>query len=132
MSLPSHLVEHNDVGFKECFLIDHCPYCWLGFSPMWVRKIASCKHVYQYWCVVHFNISSKWIHPSYAEEMHELWWSWVGIPKLETLMIVELKSKPLKSKLSKCYILSPKSIGFFLKPCLNIVFQQFRCNMHGH
>ncbi len=57
MPLPSHFVECNDVGFKECFLIDQCPYCGLGFLLMWVGKIASCKHIYHYWCVVHFNTS---------------------------------------------------------------------------
>lgn len=63
VALPSHLVQVNDLGFKECLMIKCCPYYGLGFSPLWSRTIASCKHLYHCWCVdIHFCTSSKCIH----------------------------------------------------------------------
>ncbi len=53
-------------------MVEQCPFCGLGFAPMWARQLASCKHFYNYWCVAtHFNISKKYIKPSCEEEMHE-------------------------------------------------------------
>jgi hypothetical protein len=74
MALPSHLVEVNNLGFKKCLMIECCPYYGLGFSLMWLRTIASCKHLYHYWCAdMYFNASSKCIHLGYEEEMHKAW-----------------------------------------------------------
>jgi hypothetical protein len=73
--LPTNLVEKNDVGSQECFMVECCPYCGLGFTPMWVGKLAFCKHVYHCWCAtVHLNSFSKCIKVGCEEKMHEMWW----------------------------------------------------------
>jgi hypothetical protein len=67
--LPCALVESNE---PMCVWVEHCPFCGLGFQPLWARLIASCKHVYHSWCAfVHFNQSRKCIHNFCGEEMHE-------------------------------------------------------------
>jgi hypothetical protein len=42
--LPSNLVDK--LGFEESLLIRFCPFCGLGFAPLWASKITSYKHVY--------------------------------------------------------------------------------------
>lgn len=41
--LPCVLVENNE---PRCVWVEHCPFFGLGFQPLWVGPIASCKHVY--------------------------------------------------------------------------------------
>jgi hypothetical protein len=41
MLLPTNLVEKNDVGFQECFMVECCPYYGLRFAPMCANKLAS-------------------------------------------------------------------------------------------
>jgi len=73
--LPTNLVEKNDVGFQECLMVERCPCCGLGFTPMWVGKLASCKHFYHCWCAaVHFSYFSKCIKEGCEVKMHEMWW----------------------------------------------------------
>ncbi len=69
-TLFSNLV--NKLGFEEPLLIGLCPFCGLGFTPLWVGKIISCKHVYHCWCVdLCFSNSTKWIQIGCVEDMHE-------------------------------------------------------------
>jgi hypothetical protein len=35
MTLPSPFIEMNDIMFKKCFMIEHYPFCGLGFLLMW-------------------------------------------------------------------------------------------------
>jgi hypothetical protein len=96
-------------------MIERCPYYGLRFSPVWVGKLASCKHLYHCWCaLLHFNISLKCIHPTCEEEMHESWWSCVGIAKPRTIMVVEPILKTSRPKLPRHFGPSPKgTIHFF-------------------
>ncbi len=105
-ALALHLIEVNDLGFKKCLMIECCPYCELGFSPMWSRTIASCKHLYHCWCVdIHFNTLSKCIHLSCEEEMHEVWWDSFVIMKPNIIVMFEhsLKAPRLVKVLPKHY-----------------------------
>jgi hypothetical protein len=43
-TLLSNLV--NKLRFEKPLLIGLCPFCGLGFTPLWVGKITSCKHVF--------------------------------------------------------------------------------------
>lgn len=42
---PLSLVDK--LRFQEFLFIGLCPFCGLGFAPLWVGKITSCKHVYR-------------------------------------------------------------------------------------
>jgi hypothetical protein len=99
MPLPTNLVEKNDVGLQECFMVECCPYCGLGFTPMWAVKLAFCKHFYHCWCVaVHFSSYSKCIKAKCEEEMHEMWWSSTRIGKLVIAPISNMGFKASSSK----------------------------------
>jgi hypothetical protein len=79
-ALLSNLV--NKLGFEEFLLIGLCPFCGLGFAPLWASKITSYKHVYHCWCAdLHFNISTKCIQARCAKDMHEAWWHSTRIKK---------------------------------------------------
>jgi hypothetical protein len=59
---PSNIVEDNVVEDHSCVWVEHYPFCGLGFEPLWVGQIASCKRVYHAWCAhVHFQMSTKCI-----------------------------------------------------------------------
>jgi hypothetical protein len=99
MPLFTNLVEKNVVGFQECFMVGCCPYCGLGFAPMWACKLASYKHFYHCWhATIHFNSCSKCIKARCEKEMHEMWWSFAGIGKLGTFQISDIGFKASSSK----------------------------------
>jgi hypothetical protein len=112
MSLTSILIDHNEVGFKECIVIKQCPFYRLGFPDVWVGKLASYKHLYHYWCaLLHFSFSSKCIHLTCEKEMHKSWWSCVGIAKPRTIMVAKPILETSRPKLPKHFGPSPKDIG---------------------
>jgi hypothetical protein len=112
MSLPSILVDHNEVGFKECIMIKQCPYCKLGFFSCVGRKACFLQaFVPLLVCVLHFSISLKCIHLTCEEEMHKSWWSCVGIAKLGTIMVTKPILETWRLKLPKHFSPSPKGIG---------------------
>jgi hypothetical protein len=61
MPLPTSCVECNEIGFQECFIIEQCPFYGLGFSHVWLGKLASCKHLYHYWCAI-APLQTKGVH----------------------------------------------------------------------
>lgn len=64
--------------------LEKCAFCGLGFYPMWVVQFASCRHVYHDWCIVyHFGTSTKCNQQGCEEEMHELWWIYACLQKLD-------------------------------------------------
>jgi hypothetical protein len=66
---------------------------------MWVGKLPSYKHLYEYWCVVaHFSISSKCIDLKCEEEMHNAWCNYIGITKPKTVVVVEPTLKTSRQK----------------------------------
>ncbi len=95
--LSKHLYTiTSNFGWKEwCWFwkMSHglrCPFCGLGFAPMWVGKMTSCKHVYIIVGVnIHFNILFKCIQPSCKEDMHEAWWKSLEINKPSTIVILD-------------------------------------------
>jgi hypothetical protein len=75
---PCVLVDSNEM---TCVWVEHCPFCGLGFQPLWARLITSCKHVYHSLCAfVHFNQSRKHVHNFCGENMHD--GSWVVVKEL--------------------------------------------------
>ncbi len=80
--LPPNIVEENNVDAQAYIWVECCPFCRLGFEPLWARQIAYCKHVYHVWCAhAHFSLSIKCIDILCGEDMHERWWVATGIQK---------------------------------------------------
>ena len=66
-------------------MLEKCSFCGLGFEPVWDVRLASCKHGYHKWCCrFPFENSTKCVEEGCDEEMHEGWWSAVGLVKLGT------------------------------------------------
>jgi hypothetical protein len=66
---------------------------------MSVGKLVLCKHFYHYWCaIVHFNSSSKCIKVRCEKEMHEMWWSFIGVEKRKISPISDVGFKAFGSK----------------------------------
>ncbi len=102
MPLFSSIVEHNEIGFQKCFMIEQCPFCGLGFSHVWVGRLVFYKHLYHYCCAItHFNISSKCIRRNCEEELHNAWWSYIKITKPEMIVVAKLTLRTLKPKFPK-------------------------------
>jgi hypothetical protein len=40
------IVEENNVDAQAYIWVEHYPFWWLGFEPLWAGQIAFCKHVY--------------------------------------------------------------------------------------
>jgi hypothetical protein len=88
IALPSNLV--NKLWCEESLLIGLCPFCGLGFAPLWASNITSCKHVYHCWCAdLHFNTSTKCIQTGCAKDMHEVWWHSIKIKKAKNVTILD-------------------------------------------
>ncbi len=132
MPLPSPLIEHDDLRFNDFLTIGRCPFCGLGFTPMWARKLASCKHMYHYWCVIiHFNSLSKCIHLGYEEEMHNAWWSFIRIIKLGTLVVSKPKLKaPGPKLLLEHYMITSLKVPFFILNHLKVDFNNFALELN--
>ncbi len=73
--LPPNIVEENNADAQVYIWVECCPFCRLGFEPLWARQIAYCKHAYHVWCAhAHFSLSIKCIDIFCWEDMRERWW----------------------------------------------------------
>ena len=85
-SIAPQPFKHSKPYEKEWVMLEKCSFCELGFQPIWDVRLASCKHGYHEWCCrFHFENSTKCVEEGCDEEMHEGWWSAVGLVKLGTL-----------------------------------------------
>ena len=78
-------------------MLEKCSFCGLGFEPVWDVRLASCKHGYHEWCCrFHFENSTKCVEEGCNEEMHEGWWSAVGLVKPGTSACVLSTPRAIK------------------------------------
>lgn len=98
--------KHSKPGDTEWIRLEKCSFCGLGFEPVWDVRLASCKHGYHEWCCrFHFENSTKCVEEGCDEEMHEGWWSAIGLVKPGTssrvfttpMTIKKLPDSPLGS-----------------------------------
>ena len=81
-SIAPQPFKHSKPDVKEWVMLEKCSFCGLGFEPVWDVRLASCKHGYHEWCCrFHFENSTKCVEEGCNEEMHEGWWSAVGLVK---------------------------------------------------
>ena len=81
-SIAPQPFKHSKPAEKEWVVLEKCSFCGLGFQPVWDVRLASCKHGYHEWCCrFHFEKSTKCVEEGCGEEMHEGWWSAVGLVK---------------------------------------------------